>query len=624
MMMTPPFGTLPFVQGRREVLSAPVTANDEVECGAIEKAPRAADGVSAQSARVEQKRHSSHLRKMSSVCQVESFITWLTPQPSLDERPRSLNSPFDVGEPAPLVRRAIDEVTLHLRQGVIGSGRTTDVLYGPEGGKMFGVLVVEAHDGRVGFLKAFSGQLRQSWDVEGWVPPVFDRVARLAVEPAGERVVKELTARVESYRQSAHRLELLEAKRQLTAAQEAERAAIRHEHEARKVVRHRERERLRAEGLDGAEALRALDRQSQTDDVELQNRKREWRAAREALEDLLRRDARHLAALERLRRIVSQVVSWQIYDTYVFENVRGQQRSVRSLLFPKVPSSGTGDCAAPKLIMFAIRHGLRPLGLAEFWWGAPPPGGGRIEGSFFPACKDKCGPLLPFLLEGLDVLPSRRFQPKDLRAHELEVVLEDARFIVVLKPEGLLSVPGTDASVTDSVLARVRLRHPNASGPLIVHRLDVETSGLMVVALDAAAAVGLQAQFIARTVQKRYAAVLEGLLERDTGVISLPLRVDLEQRPRQLVDFVNGKAAETSFEVLERANGRTRVAFFPKTGRTHQLRVHAAHSLGLGLPIVGDRLYGRPDRRLLLHAERLSFTHPTTGLLVTVEAQAPF
>ncbi|MDP3232167.1 MAG: pseudouridine synthase [Myxococcales bacterium] len=562
--------------------------------------------------------------KTSSLRDVESFLTWLVPQPSAEERPRTLNSPFDVGEPGPLIRRAVDAVMTHLRGGTIGPGLPIDVLHGADGGKMFGVLVVEAADGRVGFLKAFSGQLRQSWDVEGWVPPVFDRAARLAVEPPGERVVKSLTARVEAYRHSAHRQELLEAKLQLTAAHDTERATIRQEHELRKAVRHVERERLGAEGLASPEALRGLDRQSQADDVDFQKRKREWRAEREALDELLRRDARHLAALERLRRLVSQVVSWQIYDTYLFENARGQQRSVRALFSPNVPSSGTGDCAAPKLIVFAIRHGLRPLGLAEFWWGAPPPGGGRVEGSFFPACKDKCGLLLPFLLEGVDVAPSRRFQPKDLRAHELEVVLEDERFIVIHKPEGLLSVPGTDASVTDSVLARVRLRHPNATGPLIVHRLDVETSGLMLVALDEAAYVTLQAQFIARTVQKRYQAVLEGLLAQDAGVISLPLRVDLEQRPRQLVDFEHGKAAETHFEVLERANGRTRVAFFPKTGRTHQLRVHAAHAQGLAMPIVGDRLYGRPDRRLLLHAERLTFAHPTTGAEITLEAPTPF
>lgn len=553
-----------------------------------------------------------------------ALITWFEPQPAKHERPSRLNSPFDVGEPDPLTRRAAEQVMAQLREGVIGPGLSTSILRGADGGKMFGVLVVEAPDGRVGFLKAFSGQLQQAWDVEGWVPPVFDRVARAEVEPPGERLVKALTARVEAYRGAPERAELAEAKTRLDEAQAQARAAMKALHEVRRVERHRERDRLRAEGQDTKEALRALDKKSQADDAELQQAKRAWRAEREAIEELLRRDARRLQALERLRRIVSQLVSWQIYDSYLFVNGRGQQRSLRALFEPQVPSSGTGDCAAPKLITAALRQGLRPLGLAEFWWGAAPPGGGRVEGAFFPACKDKCGPLLPFLLEGLEVAPSRRFQPGALRSHELTVVHEDERFVVVNKPEGLLSVPGTDETVTDSVLARIRERHPNATGPLLVHRLDVETSGLLLVALDEAAYVSLQAQFIERTVEKRYVAVLDGVLERDAGVISLPLRVDLEQRPRQLVDFEHGKPAETRFEVLSRANGRTRVAFFPKTGRTHQLRVHAAHRDGLGLAIVGDRLYGRPDRRLLLHAERLAFRHPTTGAPLVFEAAAPF
>ncbi|MCU0702070.1 MAG: pseudouridine synthase, partial [Myxococcaceae bacterium] len=404
----------------------------------------------------------------------------------------------------------------------------------------------------------------------------------------------------------------------------AEQQRLKAIHEGRRAERHAERARLLASGADVEVRLRQLDRQSQVDDVELKAAKRGWRAAREDLERSLARETRHLGALERLRRVVSQVVSWQIYDTYVFENARGQQRSLRALFEPAIPSSGTGDCAAPKLLVFARRNGLTPLGLAEFWWGAPPPGGGRQQGAFFPACKDKCGPLLPFLLEGVEVAPSRRYRPPAREQHALEVVHEDARVLVVHKPEGLLSVPGTDASVTDSVLARVRALKPGATGPLLVHRLDVETSGLLLVALDDEAFVALQRQFLERTVEKRYVAVLEGRVDVDEGHVELPLRVDLEQRPRQVVDFEHGKPALTFFQVLERAGGRTRVHFFPKTGRTHQLRVHAAHVMGLGRPIVGDRLYGRPERRLYLHAERLGFQHPDDGRSMVFEVPAPF
>jgi tRNA pseudouridine32 synthase / 23S rRNA pseudouridine746 synthase len=553
---------------------------------------------------------------------VERFVTWLSPTPSTAEVPERLNSPFDVEPPHTLVAAVARQVMEQLARGEVAPGVSTSLLRGPAGGKMFGVLLVRASDGRIGFLKAFSGQFDRAWDIEGWVPPVFDRTARTAAEMQGEQVVKGLTARVERARGSPEAAAAEAALTKLEHQQAHERAELKALHDARRATRQAMREQLDLEA--SAAERRVLDQQSQDDDRALKARKKAWREARVPLELAVKKERRRLAALERLRRIVSQVVVWSIYDTYLFENARGQQRSLRSLFEPAVPSSGTGDCAAPKLLVFARRAGLTPLGLAEFWWGDPPPGGGRTEGTFFPACRDKCGPLLPFLLEGVEVAPSRRYRPPARETHALEVLHEDARVVVVNKPEGLLSVPGTDASVTDSVLARIRTQYPNATGPLLVHRLDVETSGLLLVALDAEAFVALQKQFIERTIEKRYVAVLDGVLPMERGTIELPLRVDLEQRPRQLVDFVHGKPAVTNYEVVERSGGRTRVHFFPKTGRTHQLRVHAAHPQGLAVPIVGDRLYGRPEKRLALHAERLAFRHPSDARLVVIEAAAPF
>jgi len=603
----------------------------------------------------------------------EPCFTPFEPQPAAEERPRVLNSPFDAEAPHPLARRAAEAVMAQLRRGLIGPGVPTSALYGDDGGKMLGVLVAQAPDGRVGYLKAFSGQLLRAWDVEGWVPPVFDRDARARAEVPGEAAVKALTRRVDEHRAAPAWAELADEARALDARHRAEKEALRAKHARRRAWRHAERARLSAPDLVRAPApspgaidstpelpasssgvragstqprapgasspdealtapdvgaraaeLHALDQSSRADDAELRREKARWRAERE---DLGRRRAaleRRLAALERLRRLVSQEVSWQLYDTYVFENARGRQVSLRSLFAPKVPSSGTGDCAAPRLLVFALRHGLTPLALAEFWWGGAPPGGGRVEGAYYPACRDKCGPLLPFLLDGLEVAPSRRYRPPDLSADELPVVYEDERLVVVLKPEGLLSVPGTDATVTDSVLARLRAKYPGATGPLLVHRLDVETSGLLVAAKDAEAHAALQQQFIERTVEKTYVAVLDGAVAEPRGVISLPLRVDLEQRPRQVVDFEHGKPAVTRYEVLGVAQGRTRVAFFPETGRTHQLRVHAAHPRGLGVPIVGDRLYGRPERRLMLHAQALQLRHPASGEVLSLVAPAPF
>lgn len=552
---------------------------------------------------------------------MEQLLTWFEPQPSEAELPRALNSPFDSEGPPAIAVRAALEVQEALGKGSIGGGLSTQVLQGPEGGKMFGVLVVRSAGGRVGYLKSFSGQLQRAWEVEGFVPPVFDRAARARVEPPGERVVKQLTARVEEDRCNTRHAEVAAQLRMLLARHEAERAALKDKHQQRRAHRHSLRAQL---GPLKKAALHALDEESRSDDAELRKEKARWRAELGELERLRKRLTRRSLALERLRRFVSQKVSWQIYETYEFVSARGQRRSLRGLWAPKVPSSGTGDCAAPKLLAYALSQKLQPLALAEFWWGAPPPGGGRKEGSFYPACKDKCGPLLPFLLDGLTVDAVRRYRPPDLKRLELPVVFEDEWLLVVDKPEGLLSVPGTDASVKDSVLERMRERFPGATGPLLVHRLDVETSGLLLVAKNAQAHTALQKQFIEREVRKCYIAVLDGDLEREEGVIELPLRVDLEQRPRQLVDFEHGKPALTRFRVVERAPGRTRVAFFPETGRTHQLRVHASHPRGLGIPILGDRLYGTPAARLFLHAESLQFRHPSSGAPVTFRSAASF
>jgi tRNA pseudouridine32 synthase/23S rRNA pseudouridine746 synthase len=264
------------------------------------------------------------------------------------------------------------------------------------------------------------------------------------------------------------------------------------------------------------------------------------------------------------------------------------------------------------------------VAFAEFWWGAPPPGGARVEGVAYPACREKCGAVLPFLLRGLAVAPRRSFRPRPATNAGLVVRHEDERFLVLEKPEGLLTVPARDEAVRDSLVARVRSGFPLATGPIAVHRLDLDTSGLVLVAHDLETYQRLQRQFLERSISKRYLAVLEGRLEADRGEITLPLRVDLEQRPRQLVDPVHGRPALTRYEVLGREGSRTRLYFFPVTGRTHQLRVHAAHPSGLGMPIVGDRLYGHPGPRLLLHAERLTFRHPWTGTPLTVSAAAPF
>jgi len=280
---------------------------------------------------------------------------------------------------------------------------------------------------------------------------------------------------------------------------------------------------------------------------------------------------------------------------------------------------GAGDCAAPKLLAQAYRLGLRPLALAEVWWGAPPLTGGRHAGVFYPACRGKCGGILPHMLGGLDAEPVPLFGAERIADDEPRLVHEDPWLLVVDKPCGLLSVPGRHDQLRDSVSVRLRRRYHQA---LVVHRLDLDTSGLMLVARDDETHAALQRLFARREIDKRYLAWLDGEVAGDEGRVELPLRVDLDDRPRQIVDPVHGKRAVTDWRVLERAGGRTRVALWPRTGRTHQLRVHAA--VGLGCPIAGDRLYGRGGGRLMLHAEALAFTHPRTGARLELTQSAPF
>jgi tRNA pseudouridine32 synthase / 23S rRNA pseudouridine746 synthase len=559
---------------------------------------------------------------------VETWFTPFEPQPGPRDIPEAFPSPFDELGPHALARRAAEAMQAELRAGLVAPGIPTATLQGPEGGKMFGVLVVQRPDGCIGFLRSFSGMLGGQGELAGFVPPLFDSEARARVEPAGEAVVKALLARAESLRDSPELAALRAAQEALEARHAEEREAMRARHEARRRWRHARRAELLAPTALGEaerrEALHALDQESRGDKAE----RRRWEEAREearrALAPRRARLERRLGALERLRRLVCRALMRRIHDTYVIPNARGERRPLRALFTLGEPPSGAADCAAPKLLAHAFTHGLRPLALAEFWWGTPPPAGGRVAGAFYSACKDKCGPLLPFMLEGLPVTSPRAFSPPAVGAEDLAIVFEDAWLVVVDKPCGLLSVPGRDASVTDSALARLRARYPHATGPLLVHRLDLDTSGLLVAALDARTHAELQRQFARREVQKRYVAWLAGRVRGERGRIDLPMRVDLHDRPRQIHDPLHGKPAVTEWQVLERSGERTRVALFPRTGRTHQLRVHAAHPLGLGAPIVGDRLYGHGEGRLLLHAEALSFLHPGTGQRVSFERRAPF
>ncbi|MCP3144413.1 RluA family pseudouridine synthase [Pyxidicoccus xibeiensis] len=559
---------------------------------------------------------------------METWVIPFEPQPAPHEVDGAFPSPFEESGPHALARRAAERMQEELRAGLIAPGLPTSLLEGAEGGKMFGVLVVQASDGRFGYLRSFSGMLAGRWDVPGFVPPIFDRETRARLEPEGEAVVKALHARAEALRTSPELAALRADDEAREARHSAQRAELRARHEAKRRQRHVRREELTASAAlpetTRREALHALDQESRGDKAEWRRLEAAQEQERQAIAPKRARMERRLRALERLRRIVSRALMKRLHDTYTVPNARGERRPLRALYPAGAPPSGAADCAGPKLLARAFAYGLRPVALAEFWWGAPPLAGGRASGAFYAACKDKCGPLLPFMLEGLQVSAHRAFAPPVQVSTGLSIVHEDAWLVVVEKPCGLLSVPGKDTSVTDSLLARLRARFPRATGPLLAHRLDLDTSGLVVAALDSSTYAALQRQFAERQVHKRYVAWVQGHVRGEHGTIDFPMRVDLDDRPRQIHDPVHGKPAVTEWRVLERGEGRTRVAFFPLTGRTHQLRVHAAHPLGLGAPIVGDRLYGHPAERMLLHAELISFEHPGTGQRVTFEQPAPF
>ena len=325
---------------------------------------------------------------------------------------------------------------------------------------------------------------------------------------------------------------------------------------------------------------------------------------------------------------MSQELQLWLFHQYRMLNAKGETKDLVDIwqdyhCSPRIrnryplPPGGTGDCCAPKLLQYAFSHGLKPICMAEFWWGPSPKSEIRHHGQFYPACRGKCKPILTWMLQGLDVDPN----PEETGASHLniEIIYEDEVLAIVNKPSGLLSVPGRTEDYSVATIAMERW-----PGSLPVHRLDMGTSGLMVIAKNKEAYVSLQEQFVKRTVKKRYIALVEGIVKEPKGRITLPLIFDPMNRPRQMVDYQRGKSAVTEYEVLDARDGRTLLALYPHTGRTHQLRMHCAHPDGLGSPIVGDELYGHKAERLCLHCDQIEFAHPVTGERMSFNLPNPF
>ncbi len=556
---------------------------------------------------------------------LSSLLTYFEPGASTIEFPGRMPSPF-APVPHDLARRAAKIVARDLEAQ--GSSFQHDFSQTGQG-KMFGVLVVASADKRVGFLRAVSGMLGGSWRVDGFVPPVFDLDDREEFWPQGQDALAELELRLQNHLHSEEANRLSAEQAAMEADHEARSRELQKRHEEQRASRAQVRQGLQSgtESEAGQRILRELAEQSRANRREAKVFRKELRGERALIEKSLQQAEEQRLVLKRERRELSNSLLRKIQDGYALMNGRSEVLNLRAVFAPLEPPGGSADCAAPKLLVHAHRQGLRPLALAEFWWGAPPLGGGRHSEHFYPPCKSKCGPLLPFLLSGVEHEEAPIYATESVSPEQPTPVFEDESMVVVDKPSGMLSVPGAQARLQDSALTRLRERYPQIEGPGLVHRLDLDTSGLLVMAKSLDVYRSLQAQFAKRQIEKRYVAWLDGTVTRDEGEICLALRVDLEDRPRQIHDPVHGKDAITRFVVLERRDTAegcfTKVEFQPKSGRTHQLRVHAAHQLGLGAPIVGDRLYGKGHGRLLLHAERLRFSHPQSGKMVDFHSPLP-
>ena len=484
-------------------------------------------------------------------------------------------------------------------------------------GKMFGVLVTCDAEGQIHHLSAYSGQIGGRADWEGFVPAVFDYLQPDGYFCVHEQEISDINHHIET---------LLHDDAYLSALRQQQEAEVRYaketcafQEEMRKAKQRRDERRPTATPDETA----AMIRESQWMKAELKRMKRRQQAEAAPLVQRVTETEETVFRLKRERKRLSDDLQRWLFSHFVMRNARGEERDLLDIFSPTpqgIPPSGAGECCAPKLLQYAFLHNLQPLRIAEFWQGASPVGEIRQHDAFYPACRGKCLPILRFMLQGLDVEPNPLEQPTQ---QPLEIVYEDRLFVVVNKPAGMLAVPGKSAR--ESVYSIVRNRYPEAEGPMIVHRLDMATSGLMIVAKTTWAYHQLQRQFEQRTVKKRYIALLSGDISRrvaEYGTICLPLRPDINDRPRQIVDHEHGKEAVTDYEIIGTEKGHTRIALYPHTGRTHQLRVHCAHPEGLNCPILGDALYGTPSDRLYLHAESLTFIHPETGEEMKVEGRA--
>ena len=483
-------------------------------------------------------------------------------------------------------------------------------------GKMLGVLVVEDSEGNIGYLAGFSGNAGGKSHIDGFVPPIYDLLSPTGHFKKKEAEITRLNENIEALVGSS---ELMSLRAKISEYEKTKEEEI-SSWKARMAISKKTRDEIRSRESD-PKKLSELTRESQFEKAGLKRLKVAWE---ERIDEIRKKTASLEGEISRIkaeRAAMSDDLQKWIFSSYIVHNNSGQEKTIGEIFNSQglTPPGGTGECAAPKLLEHAYRNQLKPLAMGEFWYGESPSTAVRTQGHFYPSCTSKCGPLLGFMLGGLDIAKGQQTEKR------LDVIYEDEVLVAVDKPSGVPSVPGLDGRRSSYEILT------ETYGSLhVVHRLDMDTSGVILYAKTSEAATFLQKQFEEHTIRKTYHAILSAdeagklLKTGDKGEISLPLSPDYDERPRQKVDQTQGKAALTSYEIRSiNPDGTVSIAFHPHTGRTHQLRVHSAHSLGLGRPILGDMLYGgAPASRLHLHAYSITFLHPTHSSSITITSKS--
>lgn len=527
--------------------------------------------------------------------------------------PELFTNPFDY-VPHPLVEVAREHLCTYLGQQEQWHEEINQ-------GKMFGVLVVEDDSHNLGFLAAFSGYLAKQTLHSYFVPPILNLLEPNGFFRVEEANISHINHQIETLDTSQHYAEACSSLASIMEQEQEEVEQLRGEY----LASRKRRQQLREEGCDSA-MLEALGAESQRQKGSLCRCELRFRTLRAPLERTLEEHRTLRASLAEERQKRSAALQHLTFSRFAPLCAEGHSKDLISIFKEyndTTPPAGSGECAAPKLLHYAFSNSLRPIAMGEFWWGESTRGEVRRHLQYYPACRGKCHPILSHMLRGLRVEPAHNPPKEESLAERLTVIYEDDLLIAFNKPSGLPSVRGINhtLSVQSIVESRYTDLDPNH---IIVHRLDMDTSGVLIVAKSAEVQLSLQRQFAEHSIRKRYVALLDGTLEQSSGFVELPLIMDPLDRPRQRVDLKAGKAAYTAYNTLSVEGPFTRVALYPQTGRTHQLRVHCAHHKGLNTPIVGDRLYGTSAKRLMLHAEQITLLHPATSRKFTLRCATPF